>query len=246
MAEWLTFRNAPITEALIDLRCELPPETDLTVLARYQDDIRDRFPDRRDRTAWQVEFLGGQPEQIRSSGGQDGYLFESPVEKKVVQARLDGFTFSKLKPYDNWVAFRDEAFELWRHYVDVARPKRVTRIAVRYINSINVPLPFQDFKEYILTVPEIAPSVNQLLGTFFMRLVIPYPEAEAVAIVTEAMEPVSENSQVAPLVFDIDAFREVDLDRDSDTVWQSLDALRQLKNEIFFNSLTNKAKDLFK
>ena len=79
-----------------------------------------------------------------------------------------------------------------------------------------------------------------------MRLVIPYPEADAFAIVTEAMETVSEGSQVALLVFDIDAFREVNLDPDADAVWRSLDALRHLKNDIFFNSLTEKAKDLFK
>ncbi len=39
-------------------------------------------------------------ETLPSSGGPDGYLFRSPNEKKVVQVRLDGFTFNKLKPYD--------------------------------------------------------------------------------------------------------------------------------------------------
>ena len=68
-------------------------------------------------------------------------------------------------------------------------PKKVIRLGLRYINRIEIPLPMRDFKDYILTVPEIAPGVPQGLERFFMRLVIPSDEAQAVAVVTQSMEP---------------------------------------------------------
>jgi len=39
-------RNAPITEAIIDLRAELPSEISLSDLERFQSGIEDRFSER--------------------------------------------------------------------------------------------------------------------------------------------------------------------------------------------------------
>ena len=83
--------------------------------------------------------------------------------------------------------------------------RKVIRLALRYINRIEIPLPMRDFKDYILTVPEIAPGVPQGLERFFMRLIIPSDEAQAVAVVTESMEPVTDNKTV-PVIFDIDVY----------------------------------------
>ena len=95
------FPNAPITEALLDLRVELPSHIDLAQLATFQDAIRDRYPDRRERLLVQSHFEIEQGAVIAhpSTGGLYGYLFTSPDRRQVVQARLNGFTFSRLKPY---------------------------------------------------------------------------------------------------------------------------------------------------
>jgi uncharacterized protein (TIGR04255 family) len=242
------FPNAPIAEALFDIRVKLPPDADLDQLAAFQDSIRDRFPRRLDMTAWGVDVQiaqGGPPEVLQPTSGAIGYAFQSPDQKKLVQARLDGFTFNKLRPYEEWRVFRDEARELWQHYIAIARPISTTRLALRYINRIEIPLPFNDFKEYILTVPEIAPGLPQGLAELFMRLVIPYPEERATAIVTETIERVEPDARVLPFIFDIDVFREAILDPQAKEIWDTFETLRRLKNDIFFKSLTKEAKRLF-
>ena len=160
------FPNAPITEALLDLRVELPSHIDLAQLATFQDAIRDRYPDRRERLLVQSHFEIEQGAVIAhpSTGGLYGYLFTSPDRRQVVQARLNGFTFSRLKPYRTWESLRDEARELWQHYMQIASPQGITRVALRYINRIEIPLPMRDFKDYILTTPEIAPGLPQELA----------------------------------------------------------------------------------
>jgi uncharacterized protein (TIGR04255 family) len=164
---------------------------------------------------------------------------------KVVQATETGFTFNKLRPYEHWSRFRDEARQIWNEYAGIARPARATRMALRYINRIELPLPFGDFKEFILTVPEVAPGVSQALDRFFMRLDIPYPDVPALAIITLTMDTSVPIIDRVPIIFDIDVFRESEVDPGSEEIWDTLEALRTLKNQIFFSSLTDKAKELF-
>ena len=121
----------------------------------------------------------------------------------------------------------------------------ITRIALRYINVIALPLPIVDLKEFILTIPEVAPSLSQSLKTFFMRLEIPDEERDAIVIITETIQPPTDDGNILPFVFDIDAIKETEFDPSGAEVWQAFEQLRDLKNETFFNSLTYKARALF-
>ncbi len=249
MVEVIHFPNAPITEALLDIRVKLPPQTDLAKLAVFHDGIRERYPAKQERVSWrgQIEVKASPAAQVSQSaaGGPDGYLFTSVDGRQVVQARLDGFTFSRLKPYDKWETLRDEARELWQQYIRIASPEAVIRVALRYINRIEIPLPIRDFKEYILTTPEIAPDLPQGLDSFFMRLVIPDARTQAAAIVTETVEPIDESNNRLPLIFDVDVFRLAAFNVQDKTLWETFEQLHDLKNHIFFKSITPKAKELF-
>jgi len=245
-SNWTRFPKAPIKEAVLDLRVELPPTVSLDQLSTFQERIRERYPQKRERKHWEATlgFNEGGLQAPVSKGGVDGFLFSSADGLNIVQARLDGFTFNRLHPYDRWDTFRDEAMRLWEHYVQIATPTAVKRLALRYINRLELPLPFKDFKEFILTTPEIAPALPQGLKTFFMRLEIPHDSYQAVAIITETMESVS--NAVLPLIFDIDVIRETTGSPSNSEIWQAFEQLRDFKNEIFFNSITEKAKELFR
>jgi uncharacterized protein (TIGR04255 family) len=249
MPDWIRFPNAPITEALLDIRVKLPKQVNLARLEAVQVPIKERYPFKQSRLSGiinvEIKKEASQPE-IRQSSSPDGFFFASPDKKQILQARLDGFTFSKLKPYDRWETFRDEARELWRLYVETVSPDGITRLALRYINRIEIPLPMRDFKDYILTTPEIAPGLPQGMAHFFMRLVIPEEKMKATAIVTQTMEPVADKGTVLPVIFDIDVFRVVQFSNEEiDEAWRVLEGLRDLKNEIFFKSITPKAMELF-
>lgn len=167
----------------------------------------------------------------------DGYVMRSHEEALVVQARLDGFTVNKLTPYVSWKSLTDDARVLWKQYIEVAHPIKVRRLAVRYTNRLELQ-PGTDFKESLLTVPELAPGLPQGLPEFLMRLVIPHPSG-VTAIVTEMSEPVKPDSEVAPIILDIDVFREVELPaKFEEGIWGVLSQLRAYKNLIFFQTLT--------
>ncbi len=246
MAEWPKLNAAPITEALLDIRASLPAETDLDRLATFHESILDRYPTKRERSHWETQFElqpGGMAGVKQSQGGVDGYLFISKDETEIVQARRDGFTFNKLKPYVSWMEFRTEGKRLWDHYREIASPVSASRIALRYINKIDLPLPV-DLKEYIRTTPEIAPALPQALSGFFMRLVLPFEKRNCTGIITLTLGDPQRPDCVA-LVFDIDVYREGTFNAQDEMIWTFMEDLRNTKNDIFFKSLTPKTMDLF-
>ncbi len=234
-----TLRRAPITEATIFIQVTLPLGVDLKQLRSFHHGLEQRFPLVKDReivTARVQMHKGAAPEMTSEGPAPDGLLMTSDDEALVVQARLDGFSLNKLAPYSKWDVLREQAKDLWSRYVSIARPIAVKRLAVRYINRIELQ-PGVDFKESIRTVPEIAPGVPQGLPEYFMRLVIPH-ETGATAIVTEASLPSTAGTPPA-MLFDIDVFRLTEIPAsDFEAIWPILEELRAYKNVIFFNSIT--------
>lgn len=242
-----TLEHAPITEAIIDIQAQLGSDVTLPQLARFQDGIEERFKERKERMSLQtrIEFQkDAAPKVVAPDFSPDGYVFRASEEHLTAQARLDGFTLSRLKPYHAGGIFIEQARELWERYLDIARPIKVTRLAVRNVNRIEMDLG-SDLQRYVLTGPEISRALPQQMHGFFMRLVIPDPSGAA-AIITETFGEPDAAAGTIPLIFDIDAFREVELEPRSPDIWEIIGSLRALKNRLFFRSITTEALEAFR
>lgn len=244
-----TFPNTPIVEALMDIRVQLPPDSDPKNLEEFHTKIKEKFPHKGKKyfheTKLEFKKEDEQPSVESSPARFQGYLFRSEKEKKIVQARIDGFTFNKLKPYENWNVFYNEGRQYWDYYNEIAHPLKVIRIALRYINRIEIPYPISDFNEYILINLQIAPGLPQAINHFLIRLEIPKPEINSIAIITQTLDKPS-NSNRIPLIFDIDTMINSDYSINEDRMWEDFEKLRNYKNEIFFESITDKTKELFR
>ena len=82
-------------------------------------------------------------------------------------------------------------------------------------------------------------NLPQSLTNFFLRLTI--PKEDIIAIIMQAFEV--PGSKKLSFIFDIDVFKLVDSHED---IWQIFNRLRDFKNEIFLNTITDKTKELFK
>lgn len=244
MAERRHYPNPPITEALIDLRVEPDATTTLNDLRGLETKIGADYP------TWNTKHLArGQiplsPELRTSASSKPiGFICKSADEKWVFQPQLEGFTLSRLAPYERWELLRDEARRLWQLYREVARPRAIVRVAVRYINRIDLPLPAEDLKEFLLTVPEIAQGLPQHLAGFLMQVTLPMEDIQSTALISEVMiEPAM--SGVASIVLDFDLFRTAELPNDGMAVWDVLDLLHARENELFEGCITDKTREMF-
>lgn len=237
------YNQAPISEAVIDLRVNLPENTPLDLLANIHPEVKSDYPERGE----QHRVLGAMSfgNQVNTSATQKhiGYVFSNPESKQLFQARLDGFTVGKLAPYHGWDLFRAEAVRLWNIYRMATHPLAITRIAVRYINRLDLPLPSGDLEEYLKTAPRTSPDLPQALSGFFMQLQVPQDDLKAMLVLNEALVPPPSADSVSVLL-DIDLFRVVDLPADEEGVWALLDQLRLRKNEVFEACITDRTREL--
>jgi uncharacterized protein (TIGR04255 family) len=236
------YPKAPITEAVIDIRVELPPEVSLATLAEVQVGEESRYPSKASVINEQVQIAAGLGASV--SREELGLVFRSDDEKYIFQARRDGFTMSRLAPYEDWETFRTESRRIWNRYRAVAKPAKIVRLAVRYINRIDIPLPVSEFGDYLRTLPEISRDMPQGLAGYFMQLNLPMDDIDSTAVINETItEPARPG--VVSIVLDIDIFRSVDVPSDEDEIWAFMDQLRTAKNQTFEASITDKARELF-
>src|SRR5437899_1973035 len=139
------YPNAPIAEAILDIRVSLPGETPLDQLSQVNAETADAFPTQREAIAVTGQFTVGPQVSSSTTQSRNGYVFVSEDERSVFQARLDGFSFSRLAPYEDWSSFRAAAHRQWSAYRTELDPTTIDRVALRYVNRINLPLPFDDF-----------------------------------------------------------------------------------------------------
>jgi uncharacterized protein (TIGR04255 family) len=246
LTSYEVFPNAPITEAVLDIQCKLPEKVTLEDLKQLHKGLKNRFPEVREQRLFERSFKFGP--DLRESSTQEkiiGYHFKSPQEQKLIQYRLNGYSFNKLAPYKDWPSLKSEANEFWRLYYKRVKPLKVTRIALRYINRIKIPLPMKNLNEYLLTLPKIAPNLPQEIKTFLMRIEIQDTEIPAIAIIVQAMEKTTQSGKL-PIILDIDVVQENDYYKNISDIWDVFEKIRNFKNDIFFETTTDKAKELFR
>ncbi len=245
MIKYLILSKAPIAEALIDIRVKARETLKVEQFDSIYNSISKEYPVKKTRSKWEgrLEFKKGESSLSAATETIDGSIFTSGDQKQIFQARLDGFTFNRLKPYETWERFRDEARRLWEKYREVTSPE-ITRVALRYINKMEFPLPVKNFGDYLTAPPTVPADLPQGVSSFLTRVVIHEPDINAAGIITQALEQII-NPNVLTIILDIDVFKQKSEGIKEEDAWQTLEKLRHFKNKIFFESITEKAKELF-
>ena len=138
-----------------------------------------------------------------------------------------------------------EARRLWDLYRSFARPEKITRLAVRYINRLDLPTPFDDFSKYLNTIPQLGPGMPQGLSNFFMQLQIPYEKLNALLVLNQTMTAPAREGVIS-IILDLDLFKTHDVPQDERGIWEILEQMRLAKNEAFEASITDEMRERFK
>jgi uncharacterized protein (TIGR04255 family) len=242
------YSRAPITEAIIDLRVEAREGLTLGDLESCQAGQQEGYPmkSRIMRAVSHLQMRG--PEGAVAQAGspeQMGFMFKSEDEKQIFQVHWDGFTLNLLGPYPGWVRFRDEARRLWNIYWEHAQPRKVLRMAVRYINRLDLPGSGVDLKQYLKTAPEISAELAQPIGSFVMQLGIPQGDIRGTLLLTETLVP-SPRPDLTSVALDIDLFRTDEIPADEEGIWGLFEELRHCKNKVFEACITDKTRELIR
>ncbi len=243
MSQRTHYSRAPILQALIDIQVKSDPWIDLATFSSLPSAMKDDYPTSTPvfTSSAEIQLIpGGTP---KFDVKQIGYSYSGRADYKYVfQVRQEGLTVSRLVPYETWEKLRDEFLRIWSWYKGVVKPKDIMRLAVRYTNRFDLPLPFQDFREYLSTTPEIGNGLPAELSGFVMQLQIPQADIPGMIIFNEALVPPAREGVVSVLV-DIDVFQTENIPYNFS---ERLELLHNCENGFFEGSITDKARELIR
>jgi uncharacterized protein (TIGR04255 family) len=204
---WLS--RAPLVEARVEIGAVFAGEVRDGVLDAIAGKLSERYP--------RVEHRG---RGLRRLHGDAPH---------VVEASSEGLRVSRLAPYAGFGPLVGEALWAWERTLEVARPRRVRRIAVRFDNRFQLPrgVPLDRLFAGGAALDEVVARVALDQG--------------ARAVVTQREEEAEVSGDRVCFVLDIAVDRAVDLPPESDAVWRSLGELAAMEHRIFFESVTDEA-----
>lgn len=248
MARQRHLPHAPITEALIDIQVV---SRDGLTFAGLQDSISApefgyyvKSPISEGTFGFMLTVDGTQPKTTAQTA-QIGLRLHSYDEKYVAQCRLSGFTLSRLPPYEGWPNLIREARRVWGVYAERLLPKRVTRVATRYINNLQLPMNHEEsYQRYLHKLVDVPDEAPQAVASFLQRFQLIDVGSNASVILTLALDNTPPGAR-APIILDIDAFKLTDLELSNQDLWDILEELRALKNRCFFGTITEATAELY-
>ena len=247
--EKLKLKNPPIIEAVVDIDCDMPAgHSVLDLETRATEIFAALYPIAGRQVVERLTWHRDEEGKLLHEADKDvsAIRFTSTDEKQIVQVRPGGFSFNRLAPYGSFDDYEEEIGKRWHDFVALAGPLLVRETRLRYVNRIPVPFDGQavDLDLYFNNAPRLPDGTGLVMSSFLLQCTAVETISGSQASLTLAMQPAAEG--VLPIIFDIQVRSDTKHDPlDWEGIKLKLEALRAIKNRIFWEALTEKCRQLF-
>ena len=231
--------NAPIVEAALDIRVVPPVKWDESSL---ENELKKRLPNYSKiepvREA-RYQLSPGKPGHMTVEDfGCVGFKLHSNDNLHIAQFNKSAFVFSRLRPYEDWNQFSQEATRLLVIYHELLHPTEVIRIGLRFINRIDIQSETVELADYYKYPPEPLRELNWPLTGYINHDVVQVP---GTPYSVNLIKTIQHTPGETGLILDIDVFMQNNFEYDEPSIIKYLKEMRWVKDKIFFNSLAEKA-----
>jgi len=242
--------NAPIVEAVIEIRARVEAVWEESeIVPRLKSKLPD-YPDTHSINAVTQQFTfetAAAPKIGTHEMGWDGLRMRSADTHHVVQFTRDSFLFSRLQPYESWEHLENEAMRLWEIHSEVAKPREIQRLGVRFINRIPMPPKETRFEDYIEPHAQTPRELDLPFLNFLHKETFVVPGSVYGINITKTLQfPQNRLVEGVGILIDVDVFTVVPFILDENGLKGRLKEMRWLKNKSFFGSITAKALEVFR
>lgn len=234
----------PIVEAVIEIR--FADQLNNTTLERLASRMTKRYDVMTTEQLFdvQIAFPTGEPSV---SNRRPVHRFASNDQTDICVVKPDALAWSRLAPYTGWSAFVERLRSDLEVAVKIAGWRRITRVGIRYMNRIDVPIEadqsevrYENYLAITLNLPKRFDPINGYLWRIEKRL----PESDILVIINSGtMQP--EILGTGAFLLDIDVVLDHDLPSNLDRALEVLETMRDVKNEMFEMSITQLARESF-
>lgn len=160
------YLHPPLLEAVCEFRFEPESPWDLTIPGLVYDRLKDQFPIKRSAPAIALGLLIGDSNVERRIEHGTRMQFVASDDSLLVQVDENLISINHLRPYPGWDAFRPTIARAYQVYSEVAHPRSISRMGVRYINRIELQGPRVELEDYLNFYPHLGPKLPQDYGSF--------------------------------------------------------------------------------
>ena len=244
------YDRAPIIEAVIEVKFSALIEPDLLekVNRRFAPD----YPNEQRIQQLGVEInldLGNSSNAPRAAVGSHSEGFRRAVmdENEIAMLMPTSFIISQLAPYQGWETFIKRFQRDWTTWKRDVGHRSISRIGVRYINRIDIPLNDKgtiEHRNYLNVWVQLPEHFGPTLA-YAAQAVFELSNIKGKLVINTAVALPPPIPGYISFLIDLDLGREIDLPQRDDEMFQLLGEMRIEKNRIFEDCITEKARRLF-
>jgi len=177
------YEKPPLVEALCEFRFLGDQAWDWTIPGIVYERIKIDYPEKRQEGVLEVPVRQTPDAMlVGMKTGISKMQFFKADKSALVQIGPDLLAVNAVPqgsdhPYPGWEKFKPEVLRHLKTYRDVASPKSLARVGVRYINRVMVPTGEKfSLERYFRALPNIPAGLPQVLSTILINIEVPFED----------------------------------------------------------------------
>jgi uncharacterized protein (TIGR04255 family) len=246
--KWKNLANPPVVTAIFQIKYD-SGSIRLDDFLKFDTILKREFPQRRENIESSLSLapstripLGKAQVSGVTNTRRTGYVYFTTDQKEKLTLSESDITYTKETPYTGWDSFKDFVLKVLNTLLPVLEGITIQRTSIRFINQFSL-TDFDDPTEYFNTQITSSTAENPLpypVTKYGFRLTFDISEG-VYSIVNQNVDQLTDKYIY---IFDIDVLDRNNILFDIGTIDETLERLRDIKNNIFFGNLTNKILEL--
>ena len=246
--QWPKLENPPVVVAICQIKFD-ESNVILQDFLRFDAYLRRFLPERNNNIAASISLknntpipLGKAPVNGVSDAKVASYLYFSKVQKEKLDISTDGITYTSEAAYVGWDNFKATVLKYIELFKPILETIAIKRTSIRFVNQFEM-VEFDDPAEYFNTVISSTDDDKHLpypLLKYGFRMTVDVKEG-VYSIINQNVDKITDKYIY---IFDIDVLNRNNLLYTSESLGDVLEDLRNIKNNIFFNNITEKTRAL--
>jgi uncharacterized protein (TIGR04255 family) len=238
------YRKAPVVEALCEIFFE-GSEWDDAVVGEFYGRVKHRFPKRNQEEVQQAESAVASTNSTGDATSPAAPMqFLNETRNSILQLRKNLLVVNQLQPYPTFADWRPNIEFALEHYWELAKPRGVKRIGLRYINRIVIPESPIRMEHYFGIYPNLPQEMGDVHGGYMVRVQIPCSQTGHAMLITLASAPADDPKHTAHLL-DLYATFQSELPAGKHVVIAQTTAAHENVEKTFESSITDRLRNLF-
>lgn len=238
------YDNSPIVEALAEIYFS-NTKTDFSVWADFSGRVKSSYPNVEELVIPKTELqISPDGEGRQKISPEKLYRFYNISKTRIIQANKDFVTLNQLGKYSGYDHFKQEISEALKNYRDVASPKSVDRIGVRYVNEIVIPQASIELSEYFNFMPQIPGNITETINSVLLQIEF-VPEKSTHHMTLSLRSGFSRVEDHSVFLLDIYDTLLIRNETDIEFILKSIDEAHENIEQVFERIITDKARNIF-